>query len=123
MIDPALLDDERDAATMLEGLQTARDIATASALLPWRKAELLPGATVTGTRQLRADGGIASYFHPVGTCKMGTGPDAVMDLELRVHGIEGLRVVDASVMPTLPAAYPNAPIIAIAERAAELIRK
>jgi choline dehydrogenase len=123
VIDPALLDDERDAATMLKGLQIARDIATASALLPWRKAELLPGATVTGTRQLRANGGIASYFHPAGTCKMGTEPDAVTDLELRVHGIEGLRVVDASIMPTLPAANPNAPILAIAERAAELIRK
>ena len=64
---------------------------------------------------------MGTYFHPVGTCKLGTDPDAVVDLQLRVHGVEGLRVVDASVMPSLPAANTNATVLAIAERAAAII--
>jgi choline dehydrogenase-like flavoprotein len=62
-----------------------------------------------------------TYFHTVGTCKMGTDPAAVTDLQLQVHGIRGLRVADASVMPSLPAANTNATVLAIAERAADLI--
>ena len=63
-----------------------------------------------------------TLYHPVGTCKMGTGPEAVVDGELRVHGTEGLRVVDCSVMPSVPRGNTNAPVIALAERAADLIR-
>jgi choline dehydrogenase len=64
---------------------------------------------------------VSSYYHPAGTCRMGTGPGAVTDPQLRVHGVAGLRVADASVMPVLPNAHPNATVLAIAERAAELI--
>jgi choline dehydrogenase len=61
-------------------------------------------------------------FHPVGSCRMGLDPGAVVDLELRVHGLGGLRVVDASVMPTIPSGSTNAPTLAVAERAADLLR-
>src|SRR5690242_20676019 len=64
---------------------------------------------------------VGSYYHPAGTCRMGTGPDAVVDPQLRVHGVAGLRVADASVMPTIPNAPLNATVLAIAERAAALI--
>jgi choline dehydrogenase len=64
---------------------------------------------------------VGSYYHPVGTCRMGADADAVVDPELRVRGMTGLRVADASVLPTITNAHPNATVLAIAERAAELI--
>ena len=64
---------------------------------------------------------VGSYYHPAGTCRMGPDPGAVTDLELRVRGITGLRIADASVMPAIPNAHPNATVLAIAEKAAALI--
>ena len=121
-IDPALLADDRDAAGLLAGLRAARDLAGSKAMQPWRKAELLPGPDVADSGHLRRSGSVGPYFHPVGTCKMGTDASAVTDLQLRVRGIDRLRVVDASVMPSLPAANPNATILAVAERAADIIK-
>jgi choline dehydrogenase len=120
-IDPGLLSDYRDVADMLAGLRLARAVGTSPALAPWRKHEVFPGAEVQTGDELRRSGGVGTYFHPAGTCKLGTGPDAVVDLQLRVHGVDGLRVVDASVMPSLPAANTNATVLAIAERAAAII--
>jgi choline dehydrogenase len=123
LIDPGLLADQRDVDAMVAGLRLTREIGGAQALAPWRQEEALPGAAVTtAVRQRdflrRSTGG---YWHPVGTCRMGTGPAAVTDPQLRVHGISGLRVADASVMPSIPAANTNATVLAIAERAADLI--
>ena len=120
-IDPGLLSDYRDVADMFAGLRLARAVGTSPALAPWRTHEVFPGAAVQTGDQLQRSGSVGTYFHPVGTCKLGTGPDAVVDLQLRVHGVEGLRVVDASVMPSLPAANTNATVLAIAERAAAII--
>ncbi|MFI6737121.1 GMC family oxidoreductase [Nonomuraea sp. NPDC050451] len=119
VIDPAYYSDVRDLATMVAGLEAAREIGRARALDAWRGGEVLPGADVRDRRALRAylRTGLASSFHPAGTCAIG----AVVDGELRVHGIEGLRVADASVMPSIVSANTGATVYGIAERAAELI--
>jgi choline dehydrogenase len=122
-IDPGLLADERDATGMLAGLRVAREVAGSKAMQPWRKDEVLPGAGIGDPGRLRRSGSLGSYFHPVGTCKMGTDASAVTDLQLRVRGIDQLRVVDASVMPSLPGANTNATVLAIAERAADIIKR
>nr|WP_206439123.1 GMC family oxidoreductase N-terminal domain-containing protein [Streptomyces scabichelini] len=123
VIDPGHLSDDRDLEVMRRGLALARRIGEAAAFADWRKQEALPGS---GTSGASADDfirqSLGSYFHFTGTCRMGTDPDAVVDPEdLRVHGIAGLRVADASVMPSIPSANTNATVYAIAERAAELI--
>lgn len=123
LIDPKYLSEEQDMVDLLRVLQVAREVGATSALAPWRGEEMLrgrhfanPGLTRDYLRR-----SLATSFHLVGTCAMGTGPDAVVDPELRVHGIDGLRVVDASIMPTIVTANPNATVLAIAERAAAVI--
>jgi choline dehydrogenase len=119
-------DDPRDRETMLEGLKTARTILAAKAFAKYHKRELVPGPEAKDDVALRAH--MVKFgetlYHPCGTCKMGMSNDrgAVVDSELRVHGVEGLRVVDASVMPTVPGGNTNAPTIMIAEKAADLIK-
>lgn len=123
LIDPGFLTDERDVAGMLAGLRLAREIGGSVAMARWRKEEVLPGPagdTLDGQRDFLRHS-IGTYFHGVGTCKMGTDPAAVTDPRLRLRGIDGLRVVDASVMPSVPGANTNATALAIAERAAALI--
>jgi choline dehydrogenase len=124
LIDPAFLTDQRDVDFMVRATRAARELGEAHALQAWRAEEVVPGPGVTSDEDLAAylRQGISTYFHAAGTCRMGTGPDAVTDNELRVHGVDGLRVADASVMPSLPSANTNATVLAIAERAAELIR-
>ena len=112
-----------DFRALLVGLRLCRSIATQAALRPLVVAETLPGAAVVSDEALiddiRARG--VSNLHPVGTCGMGHGPNAVVDPRLRVHGIAGLRVVDASIMPSIVAGNTNAPTIMIAEKASDMI--
>ena len=93
------------------------------ALARFKPQEYKPGAHLTTDDELAdAAGQIGTtIFHPVGTCKMGSDPDAVVDDRLRVHGMTGLRVVDASVMPTITSGNTNAPAIMIAEKASDMI--
>lgn len=125
LIDPNYLGTESDVRRMLHGIETAREIAAAAPFVPWRSREVLPGDQVTDEAALRAFLGRAtgSYFHPVGSCAMGTGADAVVAPDLTVRGVTGLRVADASVMPTIVSVNTNAATIAIAEKAADLIRQ
>lgn len=108
---------------MVVGLQMAREIAHTAALKPFRGTELLPGAEVRSEDECRAflRRTTASWLHPAGTCRIGIDDLAVVDPQLRVHGIGNLRIVDGSVMPSLVSAPPNATVLGIAERAADLI--
>ena len=119
------LTDERDLPTLLEGLRLIRRIFRTSPFADHFRGEELPGDALVSdddlVAYLRANG--QSMYHPVGTCRMGSlqDPSAVVDARLRVRGIAGLRVVDASIMPTVPSGNTNAPTIMIAEKAAEMI--
>jgi choline dehydrogenase len=109
-----------DAATLIAGLRLVRGIAAARAFDPYRGEELFPGAQAQSDGELLAAirARAESIYHPVGTCRMGNDAAAVVDPRLRVRGIDGLTVADASVMPALPSGNTNAPTIMIAERAA-----
>ncbi|GAY14190.1 GMC family oxidoreductase [Mycobacterium sp. shizuoka-1] len=124
LIDPNYLGTDGDVRRMLHGVQVAREIANDKAFDHWRAREVLPGPDVTGESGLREylARATGTYYHPVGSCAMGTGAQAVVDPALRVHGLRGLRVADASVMPRIVATNTNATTMMIAEKAAELIR-
>jgi choline dehydrogenase len=115
-----------DVESMLAGLELVREIATQEPLASTVIRELKPGAHVSGRDQLEdaLRERVELIYHPVGTCRMGAADDegAVVDPQLRVRGLEGLRVIDASVMPLIPGGNTNAPTIMVAERAADLIR-
>jgi choline dehydrogenase len=113
-----------DMDVIVEGVKLSRQLAHAKAFESFRGAELHPGARVRSDEQIadfiRAEA--QTLYHPVGTCKMGRDSVAVVDASLRVHGIDGLRVADAAVMPRITCGNTNAPTIMIAEKAADLIR-
>lgn len=122
-IDPRYLEEPEDAQVLLKGIKAVREITGKTPLADLIVEETRPGKDIV------TDDEIASYirettqttWHIVGSCRMGTDDKAVVDPELRVHGIEGLRVVDSSVFPTIPSSNTNAPTIALAERAADII--
>jgi choline dehydrogenase len=120
------LSEPEDVDSMIAGMRLAREIAAQAPLEEIVLHELKPGPGAAENADLEADlrRRLMLIYHPVGTARMSdTGEDAVVDSRLRVHGLEGLRVVDASVMPTIPGGNTNAPTIMIAERAADLIRE
>jgi len=130
LLDPGYLSDVRDLSALAIGVRMARDYGTAAPLSKIRAEELAPGDGVQTDHEIRdyIRGSAVTAYDPAGTCAMGgdvarsaSGYDSAVDPWLRVRGVDGLRVVDASVMPTLPRGNANAPTIAIAERAADLI--
>ncbi|HEY2709562.1 MAG TPA: GMC family oxidoreductase N-terminal domain-containing protein [Caulobacteraceae bacterium] len=122
-IAPNYLSDPLDQEVAVASLKWARKIAAQPALTKWIENEMMPGPDFTTDEQLLGFARMAgsTIYHPVGTCQMGHGPAGVVDPQLRVHGVEGLRVVDASVMPRLVSGNTNAPTIMIAEKAADMI--
>lgn len=124
-IQPNYLSAEGDAYVMLAGLKHTQRIFAAPAIAKHSVAETQPGKPIESVDDViefaKANG--ASIYHPVGTCKMGEDPMAVVDPRLRVHGVEGLRVVDASVMPTVTTGNTNAPTIMIGEKGAAMVRE
>ena len=123
LIDPNLLDHPDDFEGMVRGVKAVRKIFAQKAFDPWRGDEIFPGKHVQSDEEIRefirqkAD----NIYHPVGTCKMGHDDMAVVDDTLKVHGLEGLRVVDASIMPTLVGGNTTAPTLMIAEKASDMI--
>jgi choline dehydrogenase len=117
------LQSRHDVEAMTAGMRIVRNISRQPALAPYVAEELAPGPNVNTDEEFEADmrKRANSNLHPVGTCRMGPGSDAVVDPRLRVHGIDRLRVVDASVMPTIVGGNTNAPTIMIAEKAADMI--
>jgi choline dehydrogenase len=124
LIDPNYLGDQADVDRLLAGLAMTSEICNRESLKGWNEGEIFPGPDrqdrASRAEYLRAS--IMPYFHPAGTCRMGSDDAAVVDPQLRVRGIQGLRVADASVMPSTVSANTNATVLAIAERAAALIK-
>jgi choline dehydrogenase-like flavoprotein len=114
---------EHDLKLMVEGFKIQRKIFAAKAFDDYRADEIFPGSETQSDEEIidfirrKAE----SIYHPIGTCKMGTDDMAVVDHNLKVHGIEGLRVVDASAMPTLVSGNTNAPTIMMAEKISDVI--
>jgi choline dehydrogenase len=123
VIDPRYLASEYDRKILIDGIRRGREIMAAPAFRPWLGEERFPGAAVQSDAEIDAfvRATAETEYHPVGTCKMGKDPMAVVDEQLRVRGIERLRVIDASIMPTIVSGNTNAPTIMIAEKAAAML--
>ncbi|MEW2155409.1 GMC family oxidoreductase N-terminal domain-containing protein [Streptomyces sp. NPDC007189] len=123
LVNPTYLQDHRDVEALVLGLQRAREIGEARALSAWRGSEVLPGPGFRDASALRRHvrESLTTYFHYAGTCRIGSDEKSVVDDRLRVHGVTGLRVADASVMPSIVSANTNAAVLAIAERAADFM--
>jgi choline dehydrogenase len=127
LADPNILEDPRDLEAMVDAVEICREIGAAAALRPWCGTEVAPGRPLRGRDSLRAfvRSTVSTYHHQVGTCKMGADQDstAVVGSDLRVRGLDGLRIADASIMPSVTHGNTNAPTIMIGERASDLILK
>ena len=124
LLDPNYWSDPHDRKMSIEGLKLAREIMQQPALKPYVLAERLPGPDVNTDEELFRYGcaNAKTDHHPVGTCRMGNDDMAVVDLDLRVRGVENLRVCDSSIMPRVPSSNTNAPTIMVGEKGADIIR-
>lgn len=120
LIDPNYLADPEDRAVYLDALTVAQEVGAAGAFRDWRAKEVLPGPVHTDRAHFLAQAAF-THHHPVGTCRMGDGPDSVVGHDLKIHGLDGLYVCDASILPRITTGPVNAAIIAIAERASDLL--
>jgi choline dehydrogenase-like flavoprotein len=125
VISPNYVSDPEDLRVLSEGVKLARRIFQATALRAFAAEAIEPDLDLQTDADLQAflRRQCETLYHPVGTCAMGTGREAVVDPELRVRGLQGLRVVDASVLPIITRGHTNAPTMMIAERAADLVRR
>jgi choline dehydrogenase len=122
---PNYLSTELDRRTTIAGVKAARAIAQSAAMQPYVKREVKPGPEAASDSDIlefcRNNG--ATIFHPSGTCRMGSDDNAVLDTRLRLRGVDGLRVIDCSAMPTLVSGNTNAPVVMMAEKAVDMIRE
>ncbi|MEM9133220.1 MAG: GMC family oxidoreductase N-terminal domain-containing protein [Actinomycetota bacterium] len=124
VLDPRYLSEQSDIDALLHCVKACREVGQASALANWNAGEIWPGPDALSDEDLVAyiRKAAGTYHHQVGTCRMGTDRHAVVDPELRVRGVDGLRVADASIMPSVTSGNTNAPSIMIGEKAADLIK-
>lgn len=122
LIDVNFLSRDADINAMLAAVTLCREIGNASAFAPFRAREVMPGTLGRSEMIDFIRNAVSTYFHPTSTCAMGHAPDSVVDHELKVHGLEGLRIADASIMPNVTSGNTNAPSVMIGEKAADLIR-
>jgi choline dehydrogenase len=124
LVDPGFLRGGQDLNRLVAAIGLIREAAAMTEFPHGRNTEVWPGQDVNTTADLRryVRRTVGSYYHPTGTCRIGSDVGAVVDADLRVRGVAGLRVADASVMPAIPNAHPNATVLAIAERAADLVK-
>jgi choline dehydrogenase len=122
VIDPSYLSDPDDLRMLIDGIRMSREIGRAEALREWTRDEFFPGAGRSSDSELTTyiQETVSTWFHPVGTCRMGTGEDAVVRPTLEVLGTNGLRVADASIMPDIVSVNTNAAAMMIGWRAADL---
>jgi choline dehydrogenase len=123
VIQPNYLESEEDRRALREGVRLARDVFAQESFDPYRGPELMPGAHIQRDEQIDTfvRKTAETIYHPVGSAKMGEDSESVVDTQLRVYGVAGLRVVDASIMPALVSGNTNAPTIMIAEKASDMI--
>lgn len=123
LVDPNILADEYDLEALCDAIEMCREVGVQAAFDEWRVREVAPGESATTRDDIRdfARRSVGTYHHQVGTCRMGVDDLAVVDPQLRVRGVQGLRVADASIMPTVPSCNTNAPCIMIGEKAAEFL--
>jgi len=123
IMDPNYLAADYDLKILIAGLRQGRKILAAAAFAPWLEEERIPGKAAQSNAELESfiRATAETEYHPVGTCKMGSDPMAVVDDELRLRGIERLRVIDASIMPSIVSGNTNAPVIMIAEKGADMM--
>jgi choline dehydrogenase len=121
--DPNILAEPYDLEALVDAVEICREIGAGSAFRDWRYAEVAPGPAARTRDDLReyVRRAVATYHHQVGTCRMGVDDDAVVAPDLRVRGVDGLRVADASVMPSITAGNTSAPAIMIGEKASDLL--
>ena len=121
-LDPRYLSEPADLNALVHSLEVSIEILESAAFAKWRKRSVWPKAKTRAEREQWVRQTCETYHHQAGTCKMGIDAMSVVDPQLRVYGIEGLRVADASIMPAVTSGNTNAPAIMIGEKAADLIR-
>lgn len=123
VIEPNYLAQDLEFDALVNGVKIGRDILRQASLAAFFDAEEAPGDSVQGDEQMRQfiRNNVETVYHTAGSCKMGNDAMAVVDAELRVHGISGLRVIDSSIMPTITGSNIHGPTVMIAERGADLV--
>ncbi|MBC8114943.1 MAG: GMC family oxidoreductase N-terminal domain-containing protein, partial [Candidatus Saccharimonas sp.] len=122
VIDVNFLSRDADVHAMLAAVDLCREMGASDAFQPFRAREVMPGPLSRPDMITFARNAVSTYFHPTSTCKMGHSPKCVVDHELKVHGLDGLRIADASIMPNVTSGNTNAPSIMIGEQAADFVR-